>query len=234
MKNSQRHLFTLPVLAGLVLVSASQVNAAVRCEKQYGGQYGDREVCVPVDIEIDKKVFVNADAKKALKARDDFKGTQDWINNFLLTDPFKFAPGQEVRFQVVIENVSKKNFGKVEVRDFLPSELKVTSSETKFTIENFKAGDKHDFYVNAKVAESADLPKNVDCVANIAEVWTDNSLFQSKDTAQICYDKAGRAAVSKLPVTGPTAFISTILASLATGFAGLKLFLVKRKRVSGA
>lgn len=210
-------LFSLTVL----LFAAQKASAGVRCETPYGGG----EKCAATEITLNKKVRVPAAAKKIMGIKD------EWIDNFLLTHSYKFAPNQEVEFQIVIENTSKQNFGQVEIRDFLPGELILTSNETKFNFKDFKAGEKRDFSIKAKVVSPDKLPadKDVVCPINRAEVWTDGGTFQDRDTAQICVAK--KATLGVLPKTGPNDIFLTILASLLTGLTGI--FLVRYSRNFG-
>lgn len=213
------------------------VHAQERCEKQYGGEV----ICRPIDVTIDKKIIVPQEAWKKLEDIDEQKCLKDpqqekcrVRNNFVLTDGYKFAPGQEVEFVITIKNVSKKTFGQVEIRDFLPEFLEPISEkskEIKFEFKNFQPNEEKVVGIKAKVVSSDKLPRKQDIicdgrVTNKAEVFTDHSLFQSSDTAQVCVSKA--ANLKKLPETGPA---TTVLAGGLLVLVGITgIYLVKLYR----
>ncbi len=209
------------LLFPIFLFTASDSQAGVRCETQYGGG----EKCAATEITLNKKVRVPAQAKKVMGIKD------EWIDNFLLTHTYKFAPNQEVEFQIVIANTSKQNFGQVEIRDFLPAELALVSDKTKFNFQDFKAGEKRDFYIKARVVSVDKLSSDVLCPINKAEVWTDGGTFQDSDTAQVCVEKKAaqvKAEKKVLPATGPEDWFITLAGSLALGTIGI--YLVKFKK----
>ncbi|MBI4033136.1 MAG: hypothetical protein HY377_01300 [Candidatus Blackburnbacteria bacterium] len=203
-----------------LLFTAQNASAGSRCETQYGGG----EKCIPTEITINKKVRVPAEAKRVMGIKD------EWIDNFLLTHAYKFAPNQEVEFQIVVENASKQNFGQVEIRDFLPSELILISDKTKFNFTDFKTGEKRDFYIKARVVSVDKFPadKSVVCPVNKAEVWTDGGTFQDSDTAQVCIAKA---PVKVLPKAGPEDTIALLLASLVAGSVGIYLVMKSNMKI---
>lgn len=208
-----------------IALYAKSASASQKCDVQYGGQ----TVCVTTDIDINKKVKVPKESWKDLGIEKDCKKDSslekcNWRDNFVLTDLYKFSPNQDVEFQITIENVSQKTFGKVEVRDTLPSGFTLLSNQSKFNIENFKPGDKTNFYVQAKIASSDKLlPKDQDvvCPANKAEAWSDGGTFQGDDTAQVCVNKKGKLAV--LPKTGFEHIALFMFGFITTGAIGIYL-----------
>ncbi|MBU1126851.1 hypothetical protein KKF11_00695 [Patescibacteria group bacterium] len=194
------------------MLLAKQSLAAVRCESQYGGG----EVCVRTgELQIDKKVW-NPEYEK-------------WFDNLGVGD-YRFAPGEIVRFKLIIKNVGDETFGIVDVRDYLPAYLKHHSGDIEFKIEHLTAGETEEREFETKVVSSADLPndKSLICVVNSAEAWSGDE--KDKDTAQACLEKKV-LGVTTLPATGVKVGTLLFLTSLITGFAGFK-FLNKAKEIN--
>jgi uncharacterized repeat protein (TIGR01451 family) len=223
--------FSVAVATVLSLIlCVTKTEASQRCEVQYGGEV----VCVPTDIDINKKVRVPDEAWKALgiedecssakKAKKELPEKCEWRDNFVLTDDYKFAPLQEVSFKISVENVSKNTFDKVEIRDLIPSGLELLSNQNKFEFENFKPGEKKEFHIQARIAAADKLePKEQDvvCLTNKAEVLSNAGTFQGEDSSQLCVSK--KKKVTALPKTGPEHIGLFMLGFVTTGIAGVIL-----------
>lgn len=206
--------------------------AAERCEVQYGGQ----TICRPIDVELNKKVVVPKEAWAKLEDVDEkqCKANPNKQNcrvrdNFVLTDNYKFAPEQEVEFEITIKNVSNKTFNEVEIRDTLPEFLEPvdgSTKEKKFKFNNFKPEETKTVTVRARVVSANKLPKsqNIICdgrVTNRAVVITDGSLEQGSDTAQVCVSKEKKLA--RLPETGSNMVLIALTYFSVVGASGLYL-----------
>lgn len=151
------------------VLGVKQVQAAVRCETQYGGG----ETCVRTgELQIDKEVW------------DPGQGT--YVDNLGVTS-YRFAPGEEVVFKLKIKNVGDSKFDKVYVTDTLPSFLQLTSGDLSFEISDLDPGETVEREIKTKVVSDNRFDKTTICDVNTAEVKRDNE--SDKDTSQICVSK---------------------------------------------
>lgn len=205
----------------LVLGSATLVSAAgsySNCQVIYGGG----EVCAPeVKFSIDKKV------QKPTKGGE-------FVDNLSANDE-KFNPGQNVTFQVTVQNTGNKEVT-LTVSDILPTNLDYVSGGTYDAngkkVSNtvtLKVGESKTYTIVAKVTDAANLPANqtVICVTNVARA-TDGNGASAEDNAQLCIQKNVTTPVvqpqipsKNIPNTGPEALALVILPPL--GAAGLYL-----------
>lgn len=190
---------------GASLALASSVEAAVRCEIQYGG----REVCIRTGkLQVNKKVW---------------DPTQNaWIDN----SDFKFAPGATVQFSIEVKNVGDSAFASVRLTDILPSFLVLSSGKLEEEIKDLTPGETETRKIDAKVKAASELPMNVNCDVNVAEAVSGDD--RDKDTARVCYAKQ---ELKVLPKAGAGAEGSPLLmlASVVTGLLGLSLIQRKSK-----
>lgn len=194
------------------MLLAQQSLAAVRCESQYGGG----EVCVRTgELQIDKEVW-NPEHEA-------------WLDNLGVGD-YRFAPGEIIRFKLIIKNVGDETFDTVDVRDYLPTYLNHHSGDIEFKIEHLTAGETKETEFEAKVVSSDNLPddKSLICIINSAEAWSGDE--KDKDTAQICLEKKV-LGVTTLPATGVKIGTLLFLTSLITGLTGF-IFLNKAKEIN--
>lgn len=188
-------------IKNILVIIASLVAVLVSRPTVLANQYG--EVEVTKDITLDKKV------KKP--------NTDEWVDNLFASD-YKFSPGQEVIFKVIVKNTGDKDLENVKFKDILPDYLKHVAGDLEI-IFNLDVGQTKEFEIKAQVVDSNSLPddKGIYCVVNTAEVQLNDEV--DKDTAQICIEKKvlGFAA---LPEAGPEHSALILGGSLILALAG--------------
>ncbi|PIU03962.1 hypothetical protein COT44_00340 [Candidatus Shapirobacteria bacterium CG08_land_8_20_14_0_20_39_18] len=179
---------------------AKPVKATTVCETQYGGG----ETCKEVNlILVDKKVF-NPDQAK-------------FVDNLGIND-LKFASGDEIRFKVIVKNISDVTLTNIKVTDILPDKLYFVDGpvswndrEMIFTIDNLNAGESKESEIRAKVVPAAQLPANeILCRTNFAKGEVNGQSDQ--DTSQACFEN--KVLAQTTPVTGPSILPLAFLVSL--------------------
>lgn len=196
------------------LFVAKNALAIIRCETQYEG-----EVCWEIRLEINKEVW-NPAKNEFADNLVDITGTNP--------DIYKFAPGEEITYQLTVKNVGDEKLDKVNVKDYLPDYLTFVSGDHEFEIYDLDVDESVTKEFKAKVVNEENLP-NVspicdDNTRNRARAWTDD--LSDEDTAQICIVRKVLAA--ELPPTGPQNAILLLGFSLLSGLTGISLL---RKRV---
>jgi uncharacterized repeat protein (TIGR01451 family) len=191
----------LVVLGLLVLALAKPLFASVRCETTYEG-----EVCYKIELMLDKKVWD--------------PGTEAFVEN-LGTGDYKFAPGDEIAFQIKVKNLSDEAIENIDVRDYLPEYLEHLSGDLSYKISRLEVDESEEREVKVRVVSAEEFPDDkLACVINKAEAWTDDD--QDEDTAQVCIEEKVKAAVvEELPPTGPHYGILLLGVSMLSGLAGL-------------
>jgi len=187
----------------------ADAQAAVRCEQQYGG-----EVCIKTgELQINKVVLDPVN--------------QRFVDNLDITD-HKFAPGEEVVFQLRIKNVGDATLDKVTVSDTLPFFLRLSSGSLSFEITDLTSGETEEREIKARVVEEGNLPQNqnVVCDVNIAEAQAGDR--HDKDTAKVCAAKKV-AAVTVLPPTGFSGLTLSLVLSAVTAMMGVVLAVFNRR-----
>lgn len=208
-------LFTLTL--GVFLALSQPIQAAVRCEIQYGG----REVCVRTgQLQVNKKV---CDPKSGVC--DITKTGQGTFVDNIPSTRHIFAPGAEVLFKLEIKNVGDANFSKVNVVDTLPTHLRPVDGLT-WEITDLAPGETEERFFRAKVAPEAEFGTvNAICELNQAEAKADNG-ESDRDMAQVCM---ARKELKVLPKAGAgNSAALTLFMSLIVGTLGI--YLVKTGR----
>ncbi len=180
----KKSLVFLLTLIGLLL-SATSVNAAgtVTCQPIYGGG----QTCVQAgNISVDKKL---AHPK-----------TNSLIDNIGVNDD-KFAPESVVTFQIAVTNTGGSRINKVAVKDIFPQYVDFAAgvgnfdSNNKtlsFEISDLNASETRTFNIVGKVVSASALPvdRGVVCVVNQATAKDVSFSEESRDSAQLCIEKA--------------------------------------------
>lgn len=202
--------FLLGIL--LILITASPSWAMVRCETQYGGS----QVCVETgQLQLNKKIW---DPQK-----------QAFTDNLGITS-YKFAPGEEITFQITIKNVGGERIENINFRDSLPSLITLADGQLEKEIGGLDPDKTTETIIKAKVLDSEKLPadKQVICQLNSAEAWSDSESDQ--DTSQFCIQKE-KVKAATLPPTGPKeTFMISLLAFLSLGIMGQIVFKLLNKK----
>jgi len=211
-------LLLMPSTPALAAGDQIKVEPRPECQVIYGGGV----VCPEVPIIIDKKVQAPT------------KGGQ-FVDNLLINDP-KFAPNENVIFQIEVKNTGSQTIPRIESIDTLPNFLTFVSGvgtfdnnkkTLTFVINNLEPGKSQLFTVVTKATDENTLPQPVNCnVENRITATTDKRLTAT-DMASVCIEKKVLAAVPKVaeapimevtPPTGPE--ILPLLGLFPTGLLG--------------
>lgn len=211
-----KKLFSQTLLAAILMAGffsvQKQAQAAVRCETQYGGG----EVCVRTgELQINKRVWNPQ--------------TKEFVDNLGLSG-YRFAPGEEIIFELEIRNVGDDTFSEVQVTDTLPSHVELSSGNLSFKINDLIAGETEKREIKVKVVSSDKFPsdKTLICEVNTAEVKSGSE--QDKDTAQVCLERKVMG-ITTIPVTGPENWLLVFSLAGLTSVAGL-VFIKKALKTS--
>lgn len=192
--NTIRFTFTTFIVFSLFLVSIKPIDAAVRCEAQYGGG----QVCVTTgELQINKKVFCNP-AKEADKVCEE-ADSEGFVDNLGINHTF--VPGEEIRFKLFIKNVGNAAFSKVTVTDTLPAHLERVSGDLTFEITDLTPGETETREIRTRVAGADKFPsdKSLVCEVNVAEAKSDSQ--SDRDSSQVCLERK-ILGVKQLPKAG--------------------------------
>lgn len=156
--------------------------------------------------------------------------TDQYVDNLSVSDP-RFAPNQDIWFQIKVKNTSNQNLTNVEVRDYVPSYLEPLEGpgtwDSNMRIISWNAGDfavdeEKVYFLKMRVYSTENLPsdKGLFCLVNKSDARNENTY--DEDTAQFCIEKEV-VGVSKVPSAGPE-FGLLLLAGNILGLGlGLKL-----------
>ncbi len=218
-------------IAAVALI-ASSVNAAGYGESNCQIVYGGGEVC-----QDQVKFTINKMVQKPNKGGE-------YVENLTSNDT-KYQPNQNVNFKIVIENTGDRDIENLNVKDMFPEYLSFVAGvgntnagarEINFTIGKLAKGQKVEYVITAKTADSNKLPANqaITCtVNNVTATAKDGT--QAQDNSQVCIEKNVLGAtptpqiyqkptVKEVPATGPELF--GLAALVPAGLAG---FYLRRK-----
>jgi uncharacterized repeat protein (TIGR01451 family) len=209
MNTKIKALVTLSALPAL-LSFASPVQAAVRCETQYGGG----QVCVKTgNIQINKQI----------------QGSDGvWYDNLGPQSGVRFKSGDVITYRLHVSNVGDAKFDSVTVTDTLPGQLKLAEGNLTNTITNLEAGQSQDIFVKGKVNTAS---STLDCNAiNVVEARTNDNQYD-KDTAQICIQEGSAPQVKTLPKAGANENLIALGFSALAAMAGTLLIKKAKARL---
>lgn len=223
-------LMTAATIVALTTLSTGSVLASGKnstCQIVYGGG----EVCEPsISFSIDKKV------------QSPTKGGV-MVDNLTINDA-KFAPGQQITYQIIITNTGEDTLKNVVVKDILPEHLSYVSGAgnyndsdrtVTYTINELGAGDSNTQTLVLKANDANTLPQDsgIVCVVNTARA-TEESGSSAEDKAEACIQKEVTTTpqkqvfetppVKKIPETGPELLSLALL--VPSGIAG---YVLRRK-----
>lgn len=156
--------------------------------------------------------------------------TDQYVDNLSVSDP-RFAPNQDIWFQIKVKNTSNQTLTNVKVRDYVPSYLEPLEGpgtwDSNMRIISWNAGDfavdeEKVYFLKMRVYSTENLPsdKGLFCLVNKSDARNENTY--DEDTAQFCIEKEV-VGVSKVPSAGPE-FGLLLLAGNILGLGlGLKL-----------
>lgn len=200
---------------------------------QYG-QYGSPPPSGSIVIE--KKVsmpFSQTTTKGGQTLATDFNSLT-YVNNLSPADPH-YKPGQEIVFQIRIQNTSSIALNNVVVKDILPPNVApiagpgsydISNNTVTFIVGTLNPSDQQYFYLDTRIADQNTLPsdKGLFCLINTAQVFsnaengTNNPSDQS--TSQFCIEKQV-VGVTHAPSAGPEMGIWLMSGELMTLGMGL-------------
>ena len=207
MKNLKATIFGL--LLSLALVSPVM---AKKCHTVYGGG----EVCETCRIRIDKEIWNPAE-------------NAYWDN--IDSNDYTFKAGEEVKFKMVVKNISDFRVDNIKVEDSLPDYLVFSSSKTDsghnleyrsdghYVIYFLGGLDKNEeelIELRVKVKNENDIPVGISPLTNKAKVYSDDQCSDT-DYVNMAISREGKAPVlgAKAPETGSN---SMILMAQGIGF----------------
>lgn len=232
MTNQQYRFFMKKLIITLGLLTAiysfpKTALADTTCTQLYGGgSYST--TCVSGELSVNKTVQNPTN--------------NQFVDNLDNSTPF--TPGQQVNFQITINNTGNATLNNIVVKDMLPNFLDYISSNGNFdnnsktvtyNIDHLNSGSSQTFSVDAKFTNSNNLPSNTNttCVVNQATATADGQPT-AQDNSQACVVNNVLGATTKggqtifpapntksTPPTGAEAF--SLLALIPAVFAGLKL-----------
>lgn len=156
------------------------------------------------------------------------------VNQFvdnINVNQFLFLPGQEVKFKLEVKNPGDEELQNVSVSDRLPSIVTFVSGPgsydknshtVNFVIDKLGKNETKSFEIKAKVKEEKDVPSNITCVTNVAEVRFDKGNME-QDSASFCIQKKVLEVVKTLPKTGPESAVLLFTMSVASSAAAVYL-----------
>lgn len=190
-------------IATVAFFAAGPVNAATTCTPIYGGGQN----CVESgNIVIDKKVQNPVNFS--------------FVDNLGVNDP-RYAPNQNVPFEINVTNIGPTTFSKVSIKDFLPQYIVLADGNINMEMTDLKPNESRKVMIVGRVVDANQLPGNqsVTCVVNQATATTNNNQG-SADNAQFCIEKAGVPTTITQP--GPTVIQQAQPQVVTKG--GLKVF----------
>lgn len=199
------------------------------CQVTYGGGTN----CPTTKIIIDKTVKNPS--------------TGQFVDNLNVNDP-KYAPGATVVFTLKVTNTTGDKLTGVTVKDILPAHLTYLNGVNSATYDNnsktltfnagdFDSGQVKTYTVNAKVADSGQLPQDQGIVCETNQSIVSVNDVQNQDNAAFCIQNPTLGTTTPLtkggqpvfpapkakatPKTGPE--MLTLLALIPSGLGGLIL-----------
>jgi len=223
--NMKKTISYLLIVTGFFLFFVNLANAK-ECHTVYGGG----EVCETGDLSLDKKVF-NPEANEY------------WDN--IDAKDYSFAPGEEVKFKLRVQNTSDVKVDSVNINDdfdrlddymiYVSSDrgdyrAEVTDHKVKFGLGGLNPDESVTVYFVARFKNAGELPVGTTCITNSAHVYSHIDSISDNDSASFCVATESGKIVSKTtPATGFD--LSTILTLEALAFAGLGFLAWKKARV---
>lgn len=211
---------------GFLFLAAKANAGSSNCQIVYGGG----EVC-----EKQVKFTINKLVQKP------GKGGGEFVENLTIADP-RYAPDQNVNFKIVVENTGDTDITNLNIADnfgeFLSfvagvGNANVGAKEVNFVIGKLNKGQKVEYIITVKTADSSNLPQNqaVSCTFNTVKATSQDGAT-AEDNSQVCIEKNVLGAVptpqvfekvtiKEVPATGPE--LLGLFALIPAGVAGIYL-----------
>ncbi len=192
------------IFAGAFIASSASP-AFADCQEIYGGT----QTCTTsYTFTVEKLVQVPG------------KGGGNFVNNLSINDA-KYAPGQDVNFEILVTNTSSQTISSLTVTDAFPQYVTYVSgpgtynanaNTLTFTLQDLGAGETRTYNVTGQIAGSSSLPSDQGtiCLINKA-TGTDNNGTQNSSSSQFCVEQ------SVLGTSTPQVYSTTVTTTPATG-----------------
>lgn len=196
-----------------VVTKADASYGAYGCQSQYGGN----------DCPQPTSLIINKTVQKP--------GTTDFVDNLGWYDP-KYAPTQQVNFKVTVTNSGNKALSDINVVDYLPDYLVLSTNDRTVTqkIDKLEPGQSKTLDVSAKVVAADKLPSDKVTICDVVnKVTASVSNTSATDEARFCIEKQTlgsktvqpQVTVPQTPATGAETL--GLLALIPSALAGLAL-----------
>jgi hypothetical protein len=216
------------ILTGLLvgtLFASNATSAFADCQEIYGGS---QNCTTSYTFNIQKLVQVPG------------KNGGNYVNNLSINDA-KYAPNQNVNFQIRVTNTSSQTIPTLTIKDVFPQYLNFATGSgsfnnntdtLSFTVSNLGPNETRTFNVTGKVSDATVLPQDqgVVCLINQAS-GTDNNGAVNSSSSQFCVEKAvlgtsfpvytTKGGLTATPATGPE--MLPLMALIPGGLGGLFL-----------
>lgn len=203
--NYMPKLFSILLVSGLLFLSPfGKVSADVTCQPVYGGG----QTCVTTGNILVNKTVNNP-------------ATGQFVDNLGINDS-KFAPNQQITFNIAVTNTGGTIILQTSVKDTLPSSVIFTSSSPTGTfdqnsrtitwiLDNLKPNETRNLTIQGVIVDANQLQKDVICdpdkTTNVV-IATANNGQTSQDFASFCIQK-GATTKGGLPVFPPPKVVTT-------------------------
>lgn len=203
-----------------IFVTQAQASGT-NCVSMYGGGYAATQSCT--NITIDKKVQK--------------PGSKDFVDGLSGNDA-KYNPGQEVNFQITVQNVGSDKITNLVVTDTLPQFVTFVAgpgsydknaNKLTFVVASLESGQSQTIYIKTKIVDNVTFPdKGFTCVTNFVR-GTEQSGINVDDSTLFCIERPLKIyqpvlGVKQTPSTGPEAAALPVL----FGMGGFGWFLRKK------
>lgn len=179
--NKTKTIILSTAVAVAFLLAAPFAFAATTCTPLYGGG----QSCIQTgNLLIDKKV----------------QNPQNnaFVDNLGVNDP-RYAPNQNVNFEITVTNTGTATFNTVTIQDTLPKYVALANGNTTMTLNDLKPNESRKVMLVGKVVDGSQLPGDqmITCVVNLATASADNQ--SAGDNAQFCIEKGGQTVTVTQP-----------------------------------
>lgn len=177
-----KKLFTLVFLSILLFALKVENTYAAGCTPIYGGG----QSCPDYSFSIQKHV------------QKPGKGGGNFVNNLSINDA-KYAPNQNVTFQVTLKNTGSKKIPTITVADVFPKYLSFVSGPGNFnsksntlvfSVSGLNPGQNTTYTIVGKIADTNNLPNDSGLICQVNQaIGTDSSGNVNKASSQFCLQK---------------------------------------------
>jgi len=217
-------LFFTPVISGSILAQSDSI--------QYGVSYGQYAGAAAVQAILVSKFVGKPVTTQSGRIEIQF------VNN-LSASEYRFKPGEQVNFKIVVKNTSTVPLFNVTVRDFVPQFVESVESPGAFdpttrTISfgagDFAVGEEKTFFIKVQVVPQEQLPadRSLFAVVNKAQAFSANIFGEA--VSQFFIEKQVLGAAVPVPQAVPAAGPSLGLLFLTVNALAIIIgvFLIKK------